>query len=209
MAIRWYVSDVIGTGTDDGTDDAFRPALADLPLTSFRGWDGRVDHQTAEGWMLVRVDATNAQHNAIEADARNRHLPFDNGIDQPLSSLSQAAINALRTWAESNHIPVTDLTGQNTILDFLRRVEARLQLRQYLLEHDYTEHFDLLVSQIPQQKRQTLAAMLTAAGYDVSVVQGSDTVRQALLKLIAQHAGRPSVVSLLLAIRASRLRGVR
>lgn len=70
MAIRFYLSDVIGDGLSPST--AFRPAVVDVvPSTvRFTASDDRQDVSLTTGKMLVRADVTLAQHNTLAADAR-------------------------------------------------------------------------------------------------------------------------------------------
>lgn len=186
--IRYYLSDV-----QSAPFLGFHPVLHGLvPTVRWSAVDGRANPTLAAGKMLVRADVTQAQHNTLVADARITFLPFlradgtDVPLSAPLSDVSLANRNTLTSIADSFNVPIQGLGG-GTVGQALRRFMRRFLIRQILRANDFTEGLDTLVSAIPLAKRQAIASALQARGFDTSVIVGSDTVREAIRKLLEQN----------------------
>lgn len=186
-----YICDVIGDGASTAT--AYRPALADVvPGLQWDACDGRASVAVA-GRMLVIADVTPAEHALLVADPRITFLPFagTGGVALDLATATLGDVSAanrttLRTRLAAWHVSTDDLGLDTPIVVALRRIRRRLLLRQLLGPDDYTEGLDTLVSDLSVNRRQAIAARLTAAGFDVSTIVGTDTIREALRKLAVQ-----------------------
>lgn len=188
---RLYISGVVGDGLSKAT--AFRPALSSV-VAFWVYSDGRVDPASSVGRVLVEVDVTPAQHTAIVALAAVTYLPFE-GASGPLDyntavigDVTAANRTALRTRLEAWHVSTIDLSLQTPLREVVRRIRRRLILRQLLGADDYTEGLDTLVSALTATRRTRLRDRLLAIGFDVSDIQGTDTIREALRKLAQQDA---------------------
>ncbi len=189
MAIRRYLTPLIGTGTPG---DTLRPALAGI-ASGWRASDGRADATAPAGTMLVEADLTAAEHTAVLALAGVTYLPLDAagsvpvGLDEPLSTMTAANRTALANRLEAIDVPLGWATGTTTPREVLRFAMRRLLLRQHLRADDWNEGLDTLVSAVPVMKRQRIAATLEAIGVDTSVIAGTDTLRSVLRKVAQQN----------------------
>ena len=187
MALRFYFVTVTGTGT---TADPFRPVARQG--VQFAAADGRPDLTASAGEFAVVFDLTPAQHAALVGTGGVTYLPFEDaggslvGPSQPVSQVSGANRSTITTACDARHIPTHDVDGSDLVKKVWRRALVRLVLRQLLGPDDWTEGLDTLVSAIPVGKRQAITAKLTAAGFDTSDIQGSDTVREAIRKIASQ-----------------------
>lgn len=189
--MRHYICQIVGTG-GPGLEDAFRPvvdALLDIPWNAV---DGRTDSTLTGGWMLVSCNPTNAEHLLLAADPRVHYLPFENLATEALeleATLGDIPLTQRRTLLdlyEAEHIPVHDLTTSNTVRDAMKRLIRRCVLRQKLKILDYFEGLDTLVSEIPASRRNAIRNRLLELGFDISVVSSSNTIREAIRKILIQ-----------------------
>jgi hypothetical protein len=189
VAIRFYLSDFVDRG----------PPLGFCPAVSLvaRNWaivDGRVNPVLAAGRCMVEADVTPAQHTSIIADARNTYLPFEDATGrvllpgEPLSAISAANRTLIRSRMEAQHVPDDGIQGTDTVRSLVRRIARRFLLRQLLGADDLTEGLDTLISAIPALRRQAIRTNLLAGGVDFDTVVGTDTIRQAIRKLVQQNA---------------------
>lgn len=190
MAVRYYICTTSGTGT---LADPFRPRLRDLFAGKFAAVDARPNPAAATGKMLAWADVTPAQHATIAADPGVTYCPFEDGagnvlgLDNTLAQIDATKRNQIAAFLESNHVPTDDLVGSDTIGALMRRAVRRFAgLRQLLNADDWTEGLDTLVSAMNAAKRTRIANRLTALGFDTSVISGTDTIRGAMKKLMAQ-----------------------
>jgi hypothetical protein len=159
--------------------------IGDLALTAWSAADGGAV-------MFVIADVTLAQHTTLLADAAVTYLPFEDavgalvGFGGTLAEVSAANRTLIQTELEARHIPLDGLTGSHTVRDVAIRIIRRFLCRSFLGPDDWTEALDTLVSAIPAVKRQAIATKLQSAGYDTSTIQGSDTVREAIRKVVVQ-----------------------
>lgn len=186
--IRFYVCTIIGSGTGA---DQFRPALAGV-VSGISADDGRADDTQPGGWMIVWVDVTDAQHDTLAATAGVTWIPFETTGGTPLGPgdaiglIDPTRRSQIRTALENRHIPTDDLTLADPIRKVIARIVRRIRIRRALTNADWFEGLDTLVSAIPNNRRNTIATRLQTAGYDTSVILGTDTIRQALQKVAAQ-----------------------
>lgn len=163
--IRFYVCDIIGTGTDA---DPFRPALHGV--VDYGADDGRLDRTQAGGWMIVWCDVTDAEHATLITDSRVRWIPFEDSLGAPLGpdaligELSVARRSAIRTALENHHIPTNDLTLTDPLRKVVARIVRRIRIRRALRDADWFEGLDTLISDIPANRRNTIRNRLDAAG---------------------------------------------
>lgn len=187
MALRLYFVTLTGTGT---SADAFR--LVGRQGSQFDLCDGRPDVALATGEMVVVFDVTPAQHASLVATGGVTYLPCEDtlgglaGPNETIATISAANRATIQTLCEARHIPTGWLSGSDPVKRLWRFIAVRFLCRQVLGGDDWTELLDSLVSSIPAQKRSNINAKLTAAGYDTSVIQGSDTVREAIRKIGVQ-----------------------
>jgi hypothetical protein len=190
MAVRFYLAAVVGAGTES---DPFRPATTAVRPADWNADDGRPDSTAGAGRMLVRINVTDAEHAQLVALPGVQAVPLEDaagtplGLNDPISAIAPAKRAALRTALENNHIDTDDLQLTDPILLVLRRIKKRLKLRNAILRAlDFIESLDATISSIPAARRQNIAARLQQAGFDTSVLLGSDTIRVALRKLFTQ-----------------------
>jgi hypothetical protein len=185
VVLSFYITPLVGNGTEG---NPFRPAT-----TSVRGNeggdDGRMTPTTNAGRMLVWMrDVTPAQHTALIAinnvayvpleDAAGNKLDLDTNV---LGDISPANRVIIRTGCENNHIDVDDLDSASPIRLLIRRMMHRFKLRnKILIALDFTEGLDTTIGAIPQPRRGNITAKLQQWGFDTSVVQPINTIREAL-----------------------------
>lgn len=166
----------------------FAPAPISLGVSN---WEGHA-LPDAGGTGLVIANVSVAEHTSILALPGVTYLPFETAggalvpADGTMADVSAANRTLLTTRFEAQHIPTHDVGGSDTVRAVVIRAIRRMVLRQILGADDWTELLDSLVSAIPAQKRANINAKLTAAGYDTSGIQGSDTVREAIRKIAVQ-----------------------
>jgi hypothetical protein len=192
MPERFYLADVIGSGT---LADPWRPAVDTIvagvvwrTLAELRAVDA------SGGRIAVWCpDVSDANHATLAADVRVTVVPFENAQGDALS-IATATIGdvpaakraAIATRLDVAHVPTDDLALADPLRKVLARVVRRSILRRILGADDFSEGLDTLVSAVAGPRRNTVAAILAAKGFDTSVIIGSDTIRQALRKLMAQ-----------------------
>lgn len=188
--IRVYMTDIIGTGIDDETmSDPFRPAVADLVSASWSAVDYRQNAMQALGKMLVKIDVDDNDHEAIRTDPRVTYLFAWNERNIQLKDLPAKRRNAIRNWLDERNIDVDHLTGNNSVKDLVQAVVNRALLRQVLRDADFAEHLDTTtIADIPVARRQKIRDRLLARGVDISDVEPTDTIRQALRKILPRSA---------------------
>lgn len=196
MAQRYYFSTVVQQ-TDPIWGAIFRAAFVEvLPGKDYTVIiDARRDIMAATGVLFITADVTDAEHATLSGDARITVVPFETnaGVALPLTAtigdVPNAKRTAMRTRLDANHIPTSDLTNADLLRVVVRRIVRRLRLREKLQGDDWSEGLDTLVSAVPAAKRTRIADKLQSLGYDTSVIVGSDTVREALRKLVSQNVG--------------------
>lgn len=193
MPRRFYLADVIGSGT---LADPWRPAVTDIvagvvwgTLAELRAVDG------VAGRIAVECpDVPDANHATLAADSRITVVPFENAQGDALDVLTatigdvSAAKRALiAARLDAVHIPTDDFTLQTPIRRVLARSIRRSVVRRLLGANDFIEGLDTLVSAIAAGRRNAIAAILAAKGFNTDVILGTDTIRVALQKLCAQQ----------------------
>lgn len=196
MARRAYFSQVVAPLGTVPPLNSYRPALLVLlPSVAWKGVDGR-SSPTGTGpgnEMFCIADVTAAQHSTLIADARITYLPIENGSGQlvpftdPISAISTANRTTIRSRLEARHIPDDGIQLTDAIGLTLRRIALRFLLREILRADDLAEGLDTLVSAIPSARRQAIRAALVARGIDFDSVLGTDTIRQAIVKIVTQN----------------------
>lgn len=196
MPIRAYLSQTVAPNGAGVLTSSFRPALLDLVKPSWvDATDGRVA-QNGSGvnaiWFVL-ADVTNAQHTTLIADARITYLPFQRADSSLVNrtdlwtEVSAANRTTIGNALEANHVPTQSVPAQATVGQVVRWIRRRFALRCDLLKlNDWTEGLDTLVSAMNATKRNAINSALQARGFDTSVINGTDTIRQAIRKLIAQ-----------------------
>ena len=187
MALRLYFVTLLGTGT---SGDPFR--VAGRQGSQYDLVDGRPDIALVSGEMAIVLDVTPAEHTTMVATVGVTYLPCEDtlgnlvGPNQTLAQISAANRTTIETLCETRHIPTKWLVGSDPVKKLWRLIGVRMLCRRILGPDDWTEGLDTLVSAIPAAKRTAINNKLTAAGYDTSTVQGSDTVREAIRKTVVQ-----------------------
>jgi hypothetical protein len=187
MARRAYFATMTGTGTStSGTvTDRIRPANFDGIV-----YDGYALPASGVGFILA--DVTSAQHTTLLGTAGVTYLPIEdasgNIIDPSgtFGDVSAANRSTVKTRMEAQGVPTQDFGLGDLIRRAFKVVKRRYNLKQLLGADDFTEGLDTLVSAIAAPKRSAIATKLAARGFDTSVIVGTDTVREAVRKLIAQ-----------------------
>ena len=184
--MRFYISKVIGTGTDD---DIFR-AKASEYVDSHSAVDGRTLPTGAAGFMLVMCNPTKAQHDAMVAATGIKYLKFEDSdgnvlaLNDTLNMLSNpAALNAL---LENNGVHTDGLSGTSTLRKLINRIVKRCFIKQILIDDDLTESFDTLISSIPRAKLDKINAKLAARG--MAQIDETLDVRTAFKRLVIDNA---------------------
>lgn len=187
MARRAYFVTMTGTGTrTSGTvTDLIRPA--DLAGIDYDGYG-----LPASGVGFVIADVTPTQHTTLLGTAGVTYLPFEDaggtiiGPGGTFGDVSAANRTAIKTRMEAQLVPTQDFGLGDLIRRALKVAKRRFLLKQLLTSDDFSEGLDTLVSAIAAPKRSAIGAKLTARGFDTSVIVGTDTVREAVRKLLAQ-----------------------
>lgn len=112
MAIRYYLSPIIGTGS---YDDPIRPKLADTGV-SYVTLIATIGHPSgAKTWCLCSVESTDFA--ALEADSALGKFPSADATAL-ISSFSNGVRNQLQNQFDSRGIPLT-VNSFNTLGDLI------------------------------------------------------------------------------------------
>lgn len=186
--IRYYLCTTTGNAIS-----GFRP----VGVANNYSWtitDGRVDPTAGVGKLLVRADVTPAQHTTLVGTVGVTYIPIEDLAGNPidvgltLGDIPATKRNNIKTILEAENIPTQGFQLSDNIDESMQKVAGRrFLMRQILGVDDWVEVLDSLVSAIAPARRQTIANKLQARGYDTSEIVGSDTVREAIRKLIAQR----------------------
>jgi hypothetical protein len=191
--IRYYLCDVDGDGLTPAT--AFKPkGLSVLGNVNSSIVDGRQLATNNVGKMLFRADVTAAQHTTLIAVVGVTYIPIEDLLGNPidvgltLGDIPATKRTTIKTIFENENIPTQGFQLVDNIDDSMMKVAGRrFLMRQILGSDDWVELLDTLVSAIAPARRQIIRDKLQARGYDTSVIVGSDTIREAIRKLIAQR----------------------
>lgn len=192
--IRYYLCDIDGDGLTLAT--AFRPKGISAIVGGYRSTivDGRQLATNNIGKMLLRADVTPTQHTTLVGSVGVTYIPIEDLTGNPidvrlaLGDIPAANRNNIKTILEAENIPTQGFKLTDNIDDSMQQVAGRrFSMRQILGVDDWVEVLDSLVSSISAARRQTIANKLQARGYDTSVIVGSDTVREAIRKLMLQR----------------------
>jgi hypothetical protein len=112
MAKRFYISKVIGDGTEE---NPFRPKVADYPVT----WMGMFSHPAVRAWALVKVDAVD--HADLIADTQIRPIP-EGSLDKTVGSLPAAVKKKLNDYLTENGIDTSWVKNTMTIREVVRNL---------------------------------------------------------------------------------------
>jgi hypothetical protein len=146
-------------------------------------------------WCIARVDATDAEHVNIEADAQITLIPFiDNGgnylpSSATVSQVSAANRTAISNFLETRNIPTDWISGATPINRVLKFVIVWLNLSHSgALGTDFMNDFSLsqTVANIPAARRNRIKAWMDSRGIDTSDFTGSMTIRQVMRRLVEQ-----------------------
>lgn len=192
MAKRYYICTFSGVGTKPSP---YIPSGCSAVTFPWSIIDGRQQSNVIAGKALLVAELTVAQHTILITDVGVTYLPVEDLLGNPLdpSFLTLGDIpltnrNTIKTLLEAENIPTHGFKLTDIIDDAMQRVAGRrFLMRQILGVDDWVEVLDSLVSAILPARRQTIATKLQARGYDTSVIVGSDTVREAIKKLIVQR----------------------
>lgn len=114
---RYYLSDIIGDGTEE---NPFRPAVADLGVA----WSGSIPTDPDTGkplktWALVIVSAAN--HAALRADNRIAALP-DFPLDGKVSAINTTTKNGMLNALTKRGIDTSFVGNADGYRDVIRGV---------------------------------------------------------------------------------------
>ena len=116
MAKRYYLTDIIGDGTEE---NPFRPAVADLGVS----WVGSIptgdDGRPLKSWALVMVAAQN--HALVRTKPGVDALP-DFPLDGKLNSINQSARQGLDQALTKRGLSPTIYNGADGYRDVIRAV---------------------------------------------------------------------------------------
>jgi hypothetical protein len=184
---RPYFATMTGTGTStSGTvSDLIRPA-------NFTGidYDGFALPPSGVGFILA--DVTPTQHATLLGTAGVIYLPIEDaagtviGPSGTFGDVSAANRATVKTRMEAQGVPTQDFGLGDLIRRAFKVAKRRYNLKELLGADDFTEGLDTLVSAIPAGKRSAIGSKLAGWGFDVSVIVPTDTVREAVRKLLAQ-----------------------
>lgn len=197
MAHRAYFSQWVAPQAGTRFTNTYRPAiiLLGVRLELRHCVDGR-SSPTGAGpgqEMFCIADVTNGQHAILAGDPRVTYLPIEDasglpvGLRQPVGAVAPANRLAIRNLLAARHIPDDGIQVDDSIAAILRRVALRFVVRDILRADDMTEGLDTLISAIPAAKRLRIRTALEAREIDFSEVLGTDTVREALVKIVSQN----------------------
>lgn len=185
---RFYLSQRVGNGLMveevDQTVGPYRPSAEDYGIGE--------DYIELGDRFLCWGDVSEAEHANIVSDPLTSYIPFEDARGNPLpptatlAEISAANRDTIRNWLEARHVPIADLTGQDTIRKLLRRAVQRFRLWCRLKSDDVTELLDQQVKDIPVAKRQRINDTLQARGYDTSFATASMSIREFLYRLCDQ-----------------------
>jgi hypothetical protein len=175
MAFRYYLLPKVTAPSPSGPWNATWPAyLQDANVTVWSAMDYGL-----EPVMLVRADVTNAQHNAITANADADAFPTN------LENTLGANVGTVETQLEAKGIPGDWVTAGMTFRAVLRWVARLFCIAQRLngraglrLLSDQT--LSSTVGDLPIAKRQALNEAAQSLGLDTSSITLAMTIRQAL-----------------------------
>ena len=185
MTLRLFALPIIGAGTRvDPRRAKYMEESAELAGVFYRF----MDYGQHPGCLMV-ADVTNAQRNFLSGQPDVRLVPAN------LNNTVGAALTATRNTLEALHIPAGWVQSGTTWREVVRAVGGLFQFAQRYA--GITNGQDLLpdgvdlnltVAEVPQARRDSLAATAASFGYDTGAITGSTTIR-ATLKILADQWG--------------------
>lgn len=187
MAVHVYLVPKIGDGLTPFS--AFRPKYTD-PDSVQAGWNisGRwqaMDYGPENAFLLI-ADTTNAEHTALSSQVDVLAVPNFN------SQVASLAVSTIQSKLESANLPAEWVNNTLTYRQVIRRVRRIITFMQRYFGIHRESAFaggltlDTRINQIPQARRQRLAATAQDLGLDTSGISGTTTIRQALRILADQ-----------------------
>lgn len=187
MALRFYFSQVTGTGTDA---NPYKPAIPDG--ITWGADDLRANGTLSSGWMIVWADTDATQHAALVADARIAYLPIEDTAgnplspDDPISAIDATKRAQIVTRLEARHVSFAGLSLSDPIRRAIARIIRRIRQMRAMGADNWTESLDVTVGSIQSARRTRVRNALIARGFDMTPVLNADTLREALRKLAIQ-----------------------
>jgi hypothetical protein len=147
---------------------------------------------TIGAWAFIEVEVTTQQHNTIRADVRFLYLPFEESgtgrvleLDENTNLMAQLDIDRVISRCEQVGVPLHDFAGK-TKRQVVRRIHKRLSLRQQLGVNDFVEGLDTTFGSMSAGRRATVRDSLQLLGADTTVINGPDTIRIVIQKILDQ-----------------------
>lgn len=163
--------------------------------------DARLDPLSDAGWVLCEVDTTAEEHTAMLAAPGVVYVPLEDGSGAWLwpgarvSELGAPQRTLIRTRLAALGISVEAVPATATLRQLVRWIRRRLEIRQLLRANDFGTNLSALVSSLPAARRSAATTLLQSRGFDTSTIRATDTVEQALNKLLAQEPQRAREVT--------------
>lgn len=121
MARRYYISRVVGDGTDG---DPYRAKIADYGVAHVAIIASGPDGHPSRPWALCLVNTTN--HAPLVADSDLRAIPVS-ALDNTLGSLTPQQRQFLRDMVEELGLDTSEVTAQTTLRQLLRYIGRTLE----------------------------------------------------------------------------------
>jgi hypothetical protein len=148
-------------------------------------------------WTIVYVDAAEATHATIQADAEITLIPFwDSGDNYlPLSAtvadVAQPYRSQIATFLENHRIPAGWISGEHTLGRIVKYTVQVFQIVQHL-EDDFPEvDLSTQLSAINSAQRARVLQWLTTNGIETSDIDQNWSVRQLLQRIVSQYGWQP------------------
>jgi hypothetical protein len=151
-----------------------------------------------KSWCLCYVDAQDATHAAIQADAEITLIPlWDSGnnylpMTAAVNEIAEPYRTQIATFLEDHYVPMAWVTGTTLIGQVFRHIVQILKIIHWLGE-DYP-NFDLEtpVSDIPAQQRTRILSWMNSNGIQTNDITNSWTIRQVLRRIVRDFGWRPT-----------------
>ena len=183
MALRFYICSFLGSGTEV---DPYRTPFVNAKI-KMNAIDLRPFPEIQDGYAAVWGQISDADHTAIIANTAVIYLPFEDsgGTLLPLSStisqVSGANISTIQAAFSMAGIPTSGITGAMTIGAALKIMQRRCYLSLVLRYVDFSSwSLSDTINSLPTQLLKAVKRRLTNSGFDISGLNGTTTIGDAI-----------------------------
>jgi len=202
FVIRYYLSPVVDQFADN--PDIDRESWVSKVKLYLSGEEGHSSAQLPNPWKmwtLSEVNASEATHNAIQADPEILLVPLWDSTDvgtrtylpltATVSQIDATYRAQIVTYLEARGIPTGWIQGFHTIGRVFRYITQILRTVDRMQENFPEYDLATQLSAIPAQQRSKVEQWMRNHGIDTSDITLAWTVRQVLQRIVDQYPWQP------------------